>query len=201
VFKQAVPRHGGKIVLEADTYDTFSGRTDIGKVVTALQAGSAEVQAVIVTGGVQEAALLAKAARKDAGLALPLIGGEDLFTEEFLQQGGPAVRGALLYAAFAPDHPSPLVKEFVAAHRARKNAAPNRFTALAYDAFGLLAQALKDTASLQGPTVRDALINLKQAQGVTGPGHWAADGAPIKRPYLYRVKAGQTGEAFALVKR
>jgi branched-chain amino acid transport system substrate-binding protein len=201
VFKQAVPRHGGKIVLEADTYDTFSGQTDIGKVVQDLEAGSAEVQAVIFTGSVQEAALLAKEARKDGGLALPLIGGEDLFTEAFLQQGGQAVRGTLLYATFAPDHPSPLVREFVAAHRGKTNAAPDRFTALAYDAFGLLAQALNDAASLQGRTVRDALVNLKQADGVTGPGHWAADGTPIKRPYLYRVEAGQNGETFALVKR
>ncbi|MDP6689231.1 MAG: ABC transporter substrate-binding protein [Alphaproteobacteria bacterium] len=199
LFKQAVPRHGGKILLEADTYDTFSGQTDIGKVTAALKTGSDELQAIIFTGGVQEAALLAKAAKTAGGPVLPMIGGEDLFSGTFLKQGGPAVRGALLYATFAPDHPSALVGDFVAAHKARKKAVPDRFTALAYDAFGLLAQALKDAPSLQGPAVRDALVKLKTVEGVTGPGHWAADGAPVKRPYLYRVAAGQSGEEFALV--
>jgi len=199
LFKQAVPRHGGKIVLEADTYDTFSGKTDIGKVAAALKASSDGLQAIIFTGSVQEAALLAKAASKDGKPALPIIGGEDLFNGQFLEQGGAAVRGALVYATFAPDHPSSLVSDFVAAHKARKNAVPDRFAALAYDAFGLLAQALNDAASLKGSVVSEALVKLKAGEGVSGPGHWAADGTPIKRPYLYRVEAGQTGEKFALV--
>ncbi len=199
-FKQAVPRHGGKILVEADTYDTYSGKTDIGRAVRALKADSEALQAIIFTGGAQEAAQLAQAAEDD-GLKLPLIGNEDLFSEQFLKQGGQAVRGTLLYATFAPDLPSHLVRDFVAEYVARRNAAPDRFAALAYDAFGLLSQALEAADSLQSQAVRDALVNLKEAEGVTGSNRWAANGTPIKHAHLYRVEGGQSGEGFVLVKR
>jgi len=200
LFKQAVPRHGGKILVETDTYDTFSGKTDIGKVVTALKASSEGLQAIIFTGSAQEAARLTQAA-KDSGLQLPLIGSEDLFSEQYLKQSGQAAQGTLLYATFAPDHPSRLVKDFVADHVARKNAVPDRFTALAYDAFGLLSQALETAGSLKSQAVRNAMVNLKEAEGVTGASRWAPNGTPIKHPYLYRVEASQSGERFVLVQK
>ncbi|MCP4326938.1 MAG: ABC transporter substrate-binding protein [Alphaproteobacteria bacterium] len=199
-FKQAVPRHGGKILLEADTYDTFSGKTDIGGVVTALKAGSEGLQAIIFTGDAHEAAQLARAAEHE-GLKLPLIGSEDLFSEQFLEQSGQAARGALLYATFAPERDSRLVNDFVTDHVGRKDAVPDRFTALAYDAFGLLSQALEDAGSLKGRAVRDALVSLNETEGVTGASRWAADGTPVKHPYLYRVEGGQTGVRFQLVVR
>lgn len=199
VFKKTVPGHGGKILLEADTYDTFSGKTDIGKVVTALKAGPDGMQAVIFTGSAQEAAQLAQAVNRDDSLKLPLIGGEDLFSEQFLKQGGQAARGTLLYATFAPDRPSRLVEDFVAAYRARNNAVPDRFTALAYDAFALLTQALTTAGSLQGPAVRNALVNLKETEGVTSAGRWAADGSPLKRAHLYQVQSTETGARFKLL--
>ncbi len=198
VFKQAVPKHGGKILVETDTYDTVSGKTDIGEAVTALKAGPEELQAIIFTGDAQEAAQLAQAAKYE-GLKLPLIGSEDLFSEQFLKQGGQAALGTLLYATFAPDRDSRLVKDFVTDHVASKNAVPDRFTALAYDAFGLLSQALEDAGSLRGRAVRDALVNLKEAEGVTGAGRWTPDGTPIKHPHLYRVEGSQTGVRFQLV--
>jgi len=200
LFKQAVPRHGGKILVETDTYDTFSGKTDIGNVVSVLKAGSDGLQAIIFTGNAQEAAQLTKAA-KDSGLQLPLIGGEDLFNELFLKQGGQAAQGTLLYTTFAPDHPSRLVKNFVANHVARKNAVPDRFTALAYDAFGLLSQALETAGSLKSQAVRNALVNLKETEGVTGASRWAPNGTPVKHPYLYRVETSQSGERFVLVQK
>ncbi|MCP4998277.1 MAG: ABC transporter substrate-binding protein [Hyphomicrobiales bacterium] len=199
-FKKAVPRHGGKILVEADTYETFSGKTDIGKVVTALKAGSEGLQAIIFTGEAQEAAQLAQAARDD-GLMLPLIGGEDLFSEQFLKQGGQATRGTLLYTTFAPDRPSRLVQDFVAEQIARNDAVPDRFTALAYDAFGLLSRALEATDSLQSQAVRDALVNLKEVEGVTGVSRWATNGTPIKRAHLYRVEGDQMGEGFVLLQK
>jgi branched-chain amino acid transport system substrate-binding protein len=197
-FKQAVPRHDGKILVEADTYDTFSGKTDIGKVVAALMAGSKGLQAIIFTGGSREAALLAHAA-KSAGLKLPLIGGEDLFSKQFLEHGGQAVRGTLLYASFAPDRPTPLVRDFVADHVARKNTVPDRFTALAYDAFNLLTRAIASAGSLKGRAVREAMVNLKETEGVTGASRWAPNGTPVKHPHLYRVEGHQAGERFVLV--
>ncbi len=197
-FKQSISKHGGNILVETDTYDTFSGKTDIGKVASVLQANSKKLQAVVFTGDAKGAAQLAKAI-KDKGLMIPLVGSEDLFSDEFLKVGGKAVLGSLLYATFAPDRASQKVKDFVKNHVTRKTSIPGRFTALAYDAFDLLSRALVTTRSLSGRAVRDALLNLEESEGVTGSSRWAPDGTPIKYPFLYRVESGQTGEKFVLV--
>jgi len=198
VFKQTALRIGSRILVEADTYNTFSGMTDIGNVLAALKASPEELQAIIFTGSALEAGQLARAA-KDNGLNLPLIGSEDLFSEQFLSEAGNAAQGALVYATFAPDHPSPMVAEFIADHVDRNKVAPDRFTALAYDAFGLLSEALEVAGSLNGRRVRDALVNMKETDGVTGASRLAPDGTPIKHPHLYRVDSDKSGEKFVLV--
>ncbi|MAG98966.1 MAG: ABC transporter substrate-binding protein [Alphaproteobacteria bacterium] len=198
-FKQVVGRHGGRILVEADSYDSFSGRTDLQKVAAALAASPEPLQAVIYTGGASEAAELAQALSRQ-GTALPLIGGEDLLTEEFLGAGGEAVLGSLLYATFAPDDPAPMVTEFVAAYRQQAGQAPDRFAALAYDAFGLLAQAIVRAQSRQSSKIRDALVAMPESPGVTGPTRWTPDGAPLKQPFLYRVEAGAGGRQFTLLR-
>ena len=198
VFKQAVPKSGGHIVTEADTYDTYTGSRNLQSVVTALKNAPKELQALIFTGGAEEAALLAQA-MKDAGLNLPLIGGEDLFSEEFLKQGGDAVNGALFYTSFSPDDDAPLTVQFVRDHLGRMNANPDRFTALAYDAFTQLGQALKTAGSLKSSDVRNAMLNMKESRGVTGVSRWSQAGEPIKKPFLYRVEGDKSGGTFVLL--
>ncbi|MCP4937062.1 MAG: ABC transporter substrate-binding protein [bacterium] len=198
-FKRKVPDLGGQILVEADTYDTFSGKTEIKKVAAELNARSEELQAIIFTGNAQEAARLALA-NQDLGWAIPLIGGEDLFNEQFLKQGGKAVRGSLLYTTFAPDRDSALMRDFMSEFTARRNTNPDRFAALAFDAFNLLSQALLNANSLETQAVRDALLGLEEIEGVTGANRWASDGTPIKYPYFYRVEGSPAGEEFVLVK-
>lgn len=199
VFKRKVPALGGRILVETDTYDTFSGKTEIKKVATELNAESGNLQAIVFTGNAEEAAQLALA-NEALGLTLPLIGGEDLFNEQFLAQGGAATRGSVLYTTFAPDRDSALVRDFKAAHIAHRNTDPDRFAALAFDAFNLLAQAVKTTNSLETQVVRDALLDLEEVEGVTGRSRWAADGTPFKTPHFYRVEGSPAGEIFVLVK-
>ncbi len=199
VFKQKLQKHGGKILVETDTYDTFSGKSDIGKVAAELSAGSEKLQAIIFTGDVREAAQLAKANR-ELGLNIPMIGSEDLFDEQFLKRGGEAVKDSLIYTTFAPDRESQMVNDFLTEHMARKSVVPDRFAALAFDAFFLLTQALENADSLESEAVRNALLDLKETEGITGESHWAPDGTPIKYPYFYRVEGSPAGEKFVLIK-
>lgn len=198
VFKQVISKSGGHIVIEADTYDTYSGSTDLQGVVTALKNAPEQLQAFIFTGGAEEAALLARA-MKDGGLSIPLIGGEDLFSEEFLKQGRDAVNGALFYTTFSPDDTSPMTAQFVRDHVDRVNFKPDRFTALAYDAFTQLGEAMKTSGSLKSSGIRGAMLNMKESKGVTGVSRWSAKGEPIKKPFLYRVKSGKSGGKFVLL--
>ncbi|MDP6343316.1 MAG: ABC transporter substrate-binding protein [Alphaproteobacteria bacterium] len=202
LFLQAVQRHGGQLSARADTYNTYTGGRDLDAVIAALKTAADPPQAIIYTGGGSEAARLARALRQ-AGLTAPLIGGEDLFSAGYLKEGGAAVHGSLLYATFAPDHPSPRLADFLADFaRIRKQlepTPPDRFAALAYDSFNALALAIERAGSLKSAAVRDVLLSAGPFEGVTGVHGWAADGGPLNRPFLYRVAAEGGAEKFVLV--
>jgi len=133
LFRRALAKHGGNLTLVADTYDTFSGKRSIAPVVKALKNNLQPVDAIIYTGGDQQAAQLARGIKR-AGLKLPLIGGEDLHTKTYLNSGK-ATRGSLLYASFAAENNSQQVMKFIQNYKKQKQGQPDRFVALAYDSF------------------------------------------------------------------
>lgn len=196
-FKRAIQKHGGVLRVDADTYDAMEGKKDIPAVIKALKNAVTPVQTVIFTGGAEEAAELASAIA-DAGMKLPLMGGEDLFSSVFLEKGGHAARGALLYATFAPDEKTPQVAEFMDRFAKKNKGVPDRFTALAYDAFTTLAFAAKDASPLLSSKARDAMLSKKDVRGATGLINWTSDGLTIKRPFIYRVEADGEAQKFVL---
>ncbi len=199
LFRKSVARHGGNIKLVADTYDTFTGKRDVIHIVEALTKMSAPVHAIIYTGGDEEGAQLARAIRQ-AGLKLPIIGGEDLHTETYLQKGKAATRGTLLYSSFAPEHDSPYVVKFMQDYKKQKGGTPDRFVALAYDSFMMLAKAINTRSSTKSSVVRDAILNI-HFHGVTGDTHFSPDGSPVKHPFIYRIEGTGAGEKFVLLKQ
>ena len=98
MFMKALGKHKGIIKVQADTYDPFTGGHNIGAVIGAIKKSPDTLHGVIYTGGATEAVLLAKELKK-AGLTIPVIGGEDLFSEEYLK-GGEAVNETLTYTTF-----------------------------------------------------------------------------------------------------
>ncbi len=193
LFKKAIIKHHGRLTVEADTYDTYSGQLDISAVVAALKKSPAPLHALVFTGSLDNGILLAKALKK-AGLSLPVIGGEDLFTEEYLNKGKDAVQNSLLYASFSPHNPSPKTTAFMEYYRKEKSGVPNRFTALAYDTFMLLAGAIKTAGSTHSSKVKKTLVAIKDFSGVAGKMGFTPEGAPVKHPFIYRVE----GKKFSL---
>lgn len=196
MFKKALDKHRGAIKIEADTYDAFTGGHDIGKVVGAIKKSPDTLHGVIFTGGAAEAVLLAQEMRK-AGITLPVIGGEDLFSEEFLK-GGDAVAETLLYTTFSADSKSAKMAEFIKDYGKAK---PDRFAALAYDSFMLLADAIKGAGSTDTSKVREALISRKDCVGVTGTTSFTPENMPIKHPIICRIKKGESGESSFVLKQ
>ncbi|GMR18850.1 MAG: ABC transporter substrate-binding protein [Gammaproteobacteria bacterium] len=199
LFRKSVARHGGNLKLVADTYDTFTGKRDVIHIAEALAKLPAPVHAVIYTGGDDEGARLALAI-KQAGLKLPIIGGEDLHTETYLQKGKAATRGTLLYSSFAPEHGSQHVVKFMQDYKKLKGGTPDRFVALAYDSFMLVTKAINARSSTKSSEVRDAMLNI-HFHGVTGDTHFSPEGSPVKHPFIYRTKGTSTGEKFVLLNK
>ncbi len=196
LFKRALSKHNGVIKLEADTYDTFAGGSNIGAVVAAIKKSPDTLHGIIYTGGATEAVLLAQELKK-AGLNQPIIGGEDLFSEEYLR-GGDAVNETLTYTTFFADNKSAKMEEFMQDFGQDK---PDRFAALAYDTFMLLADAIKDAGSTDTTLVREALINRKDCIGVTGKTSFTSENMPVKHPTICKVKKGESGERSFVLKQ
>jgi len=188
-FFRALSKHGATVVARADTYDTLTGKHQLGPVVAALK--SAEpAQAILFTGSAREAVELAQALRK-AGVKAPLLGGEELHSAEFLA-GGEAVAEALVYASFAPEVKS---EGLARLQQDLGQTAPDRFSALAYDTILLLAAAIGEAGTTDAGPVREALIRRQDFVGSTGSTGFSADNLPRKHPYLFRVENAPGAQA------
>jgi len=196
MFKKAVYKNHGVIKVETDVYDTYTGQSNMALVVDAIKNSSDPLQAVIFTGSASEGILLAKGLKK-AGLRLPMIGGEDLVSQDYLE-GGNAVEGTLLYSTLSTDNPSSKMAEFIKDYGEAK---PDRFSALAYDTFMLIADAIKAAGSTNTGKVREAMINRKECMGVTGNTRFSPQGAPIKHPLICKIKKGKHGERVVVLKQ
>jgi len=196
MFRRALGKYNGAIKVQTDSYDTFTGGQNMGAVVSAIKASPDPLHGVIFTGGADEGILLAQEMQK-AGLTLPIIGGEDLFSEEYLK-GGDAVNETLLYTTFSPDIKSQKMAEFMEDYGKAK---PDRFAALAYDTFFLLAEAIKESGSTDPSVVREALINRKDCEGVTGKTSFTSENMPIKHTTICRIKKGASGERSFVLKQ
>jgi len=196
MFRRALDKYNGIIKVQTDSYDTFTGGQNMGAVVSAIKASPDPLHGVIFTGGADEGILLAQEMKK-AGLTLPIIGGEDLFSEEYLK-GGDAVNETLLYTTFSTDIKSQKMAEFMEDYGKAK---PDRFAALAYDTFFLLAEAIKESGSTDPSVVREALINRKDCEGVTGKTSFTSENMPIKHTTICRIKKGDSGERSFVLKQ
>ena len=196
MFKKALDKYHGVIKMEADTYDAYTGGRNMRAVIGAIKKSPDTLHGVIFTGGAGEAVLLAQELRK-AGLTLPIIGGEDLFSEEYLK-GGDAVNETLMYTTFSADNKSAKMDEFMKDYGKPK---PDRFAALAYDTFMLVADAIKEAGSTDTSTVREALINRKDCIGVTGKTSFTSENMPIKHPIICKIQKGENGERVFVLKQ
>lgn len=104
---------------------------------------------------------------------------------------GSAVDGVVIGAPFSADSPRPIAIAFVQAYKAKFNAAPDGFSACAYDAVMLVRNAIAG-AGADRKGIRDWLANMKEDfDGVSGTFRLGANGDPIgKALVMTRAKGG-----------
>lgn len=187
VFKDAIDKQGGKIVIEESINDE---ETDFTAQITNIK--KAKPDALVFTGYYREAALLMNEAKKQ-GLDITLVGGDGLYGQDLANLGGKAVEEkVVLYCGFSSDKPTPETQKFLEAYRAKYNEEPDMFSAQYYDAVMILAKAMKDANSTDPSVFKDELAKLKDYPGVSGNTTFRADREPIKSPVcLITVKDGK----------
>src|SRR4051812_7286432 len=163
VFNDNFTKMGGQIV---DNESYSSGDVDFKAQLTNIK--GAAPQALYVPGYYTDVGLIARQAR-EVGLTIPLLGGDGWDSEKLYEIGGAALEGSYFSNHYSVDDPSPRIQEFVAKFKkAYGGQVPDSLAAQAYDAAGMLFDAMKRAKDITGPSIRDALAQTKDYRGVTG---------------------------------
>ena len=163
VFNDNFTKMGGQIV---DNESYSSGDVDFKAQLTNIK--GAAPQALYVPGYYTDVGLIARQAR-EVGLTVPLLGGDGWDSEKLYEIGGVALEGSYFSNHYSVDDPSPRIQEFVGKFKKEYGGqVPDSLAAQAYDAAGMLFDAMKRAKDLSGPSIRDALAQTKDYKGVTG---------------------------------
>ncbi|MBE9502723.1 MAG: ABC transporter substrate-binding protein [Proteobacteria bacterium] len=195
-YRRALQKYGGKVVAEA-----FTG-FDMGlkeSVAALKQDAKGPIDAVIFAGKAKAGAEILKELRRN-GIKAPLIGGEGLKNRKFLKLAGKATVGTILYTSFTSLSKDQTTRRFVKSFRKETAHYPSPLSALGYDSFMLIAEAIKKSGTTEPKQVANDLWDTKDYQGVSGPISMDDSGETIKSAYLLKVVQGKKRPFFTLVK-
>jgi branched-chain amino acid transport system substrate-binding protein len=186
VFKANFTKMGGTISID----ESYSAQdVDFRAQLTNIKKASPE--AVFVPGYYNDVGLIARQAR-EAGLTVPLLGGDGWDSERLWDIGGEALLGSYFSNHYSVDDPSARIQEFVAKYKKAYAMLPDSLAAQAYDATGMLVNAMKQAKDLSGPSIRDALAATKGYKGVTGDITLDEKRNPVKPAVV--LKIGEKGK-------
>ncbi len=176
---------GGTIVSD-QSY--VQGDIDFKSQLTAMRGVKPDV--IFVPGYYTEVGLIAQQAR-ELGLKQPLLGGDGWDSPKLFEIGGKALEGCYHSDHFTAQSTDPKVQAYVKKYQAKWGHVPDALATLAYDAAGVLAQALKSAKSLSGPDLRDALASIKNYEGITGTISIDADRNAVKPAVVLKISGGK----------
>jgi branched-chain amino acid transport system substrate-binding protein len=185
VFIDNFKKMGGQITDE----ESFSnGDVDFKAQLTNIRNSNPE--ALYVPGYYTDVGLIARQAR-EVGFTGPLLGGDGWDSEKLYEIGGDALLGCYFSNHYSVDDPSPRIQQFVARFKkAYGGQLPDSLAAQAYDAAGMLFDAMKRAQDLSGPSIRDALAQTKNYPGVTGDITMDQNRNPLKPAVVLKIGKG-----------
>ncbi len=111
------------------------------------------------------------------GMRTILLGGDTWAGQSFLRS--PAFDGSYHTAQWSPDLDDPRSQRFVAAYRKRYGEDPTQYSATAYDAVGLLAEAVSRARTIAPRAIRDELDRIDTYDGVSARLRYHDGGDPL----------------------
>lgn len=120
-----------------------------------------------------------------------IVMGNSGFTDKVLQIAGTAAEN-LVYPqpSFDPDSEDPATRKFVTAFRAKYGSAPSRFAAHGYDAFQVLAKAIREGDSTHPDNIRIGLTAIDNFQGASGRLAFDSNGDIVQYPRIFVIRNG-----------
>lgn len=174
-------------VVAKSNYNT--GDQDFTAQLTNIKSKNPDV--IFAPGNFSEGALLIKQARQ-LGITTPIIGGDTWETPEFIDIGQEAVEGTVFSTFFASETPiTPESAVFLEAYRAEYNKEPAAVTALAYDAYIVILDAIKRANSADPVKIRDEIAKTQGFPGAAGVITIDENNNAVKDAVLKQVKNGK----------
>lgn len=146
---------------------------------------------IFAPGNYTESALLIKQAREQ-GIDLPFLGGDTWETPEFIQIGGDAVEGAVysfFYDSKAPANENG--KLFIEEYKKETGQEPAGVTALGFDAYLVIIDAIERAGSADPKAIRDALATTKGYPGAAGVITLDENGDAVKSAVIKTIQGGE----------
>ncbi|RMG14292.1 MAG: branched-chain amino acid ABC transporter substrate-binding protein [Planctomycetota bacterium] len=161
---------------------------------------------IVICGLYNEAALIAKAARGDLGMQAPILGGDGVMNDKFIENAGKAAEGCYVFTPFLFDvvKDDPKAQAFYESFKKKFGKDPDTWAALTYDAVGMALQAVAEVG-VDRKKIRDWMASRttpdKAYRGVTGPTYFDAEGdCYSKGLHVAVVKDGKFAAAEKQVK-
>jgi len=175
-------------IVGVANYNT--GDQDFSAQLTNIKAKNPDV--IFAPGNFTESALLIKQARQ-LGITAPFIGGDTWETPEFIDIGKDAVEGAVFSTFFTSEKPiTPESEKFLAEYRkANPDKEPAAVTALGYDAYIVILDAIKKANSSDPVKIQEQLTKTKDFPGAAGMITLDENGDAVKDAVIKQVKNGK----------
>lgn len=161
-FDKTFTAGGGKIVA---TEAYVAKQTDFNAVLTKLKGQSFDV--LYLPGYYEEVGLIVAQARK-LGITAPILGGDGYDSPKLAELAGAGLTDVYFSNHYSSEDKDPKVTKFIEAFKAKYKKDPNAFNALGYDTMMMVADAIKRSKDVTGPSIKDALVATKDLAGVTG---------------------------------
>ena len=123
-------------------------------------------QAIYYAGAHTEGALFGKQLRQ-AGVKVPIIGGEMIYTPDYIKLCGDSSEGDIATALGLPIEQQAKGPEFLEKYKKRYNKEPEAYDTYSYDITMIIGQAVMNAKSTRRADVKEAVRAIKYS-GVTG---------------------------------
>lgn len=162
VFKSSLEDEGVEII---DTLTFSKSDTDFRSLLT--EAKGASPDAIVVSGLIEAAIPLTTQAR-EAGIEVPIIGGNGFNNPQLMADAGADAEGVVVGAAWNSSSDLPKNTAFLKAYEAEYGSKPDQFAAQAYTGLHLIDQAVRANCSGERDDIKDGLGQLENIPTVLG---------------------------------
>jgi len=182
-FRDAARRLGHPVVIEQKY---LPGDTDFTQQLTVIRSSRAD--AIVLWADEAQAAMILTRMRA-AGMYQPVFGSHRTLGPTLLEQAGAAAEGFEAVFPYDPTRHDPRWLDFNRRFEDRFHEKPEQFASLAYDAMNALLDSIC-AAGLNRTRIHDALANIVDYDGVTGPMVFDPNQKNVAPMYLGTVHNG-----------